>query len=138
MKLYVGVTDNRWFQYLASLHPDEVNFWQPGGKTTFKILQTNDLFLFKLHSPHDYIVGGGFFVKHSFLPISLAWEAFGNKNGTNDYSSFAQAIYMYRKSNRNKEPDPIIGCIILTSPFFFEKDYWIPIPDDWKPSIVVN
>lgn len=136
MKFYVGVTDTDWYNYLANSKPDEVNFWQPGGKQVFKAIDNNDLFLFKLHSPLNYIVGGGLFVRHSFLPVSLAWEAFGDKNGTVDYYSFTNAIYKYRKSNHLSEPDPVIGCIILTSPFFFEKSEWIPIPEDWKPNIV--
>lgn len=136
MKFYIGVTDQNWFQYLAKVQPDELNFWQPGGKQTFKAIQANDLFLFKLHSPNNFIVGGGFFVRHSFLPVSLAWEAFGNKNGTSDYLDFRNAIYKYRKSNFRSEPDPTIGCIILSTPFFFEKRDWIPVPVDWKPNIV--
>ena len=136
MKLFVGVTDTNWYSFLANSRPDEVNFWQPGGRQTFKALEPNDLFLFKLHSPLNYIAGGGFFVRHSFLPVSLAWEAFGNKNGTPDYQSLSNAIYKYRKSDRKSEPDPSIGCIILTSPFFFDRREWIPIPEDWKPNIV--
>ena len=31
MKLWVGVTDKSWFEQLAALAPDEVNFWQPSG-----------------------------------------------------------------------------------------------------------
>ena len=84
--IYVGVTDNHWYDYLANNQPDELNFWQPGGKQAFRALQPYDLFLFKLHSPLNYIAGGGFFVRHAFLPVSLAWEAFGNKNGTPDYN----------------------------------------------------
>ncbi len=38
MKIYVGVTDTTWYNYLAHIKPDEVNFWQPGGKQTFKAL----------------------------------------------------------------------------------------------------
>src|SRR5690554_2930887 len=110
MKYYIGVTDDKWFQYLAKVQPDELNFWQPGGKQTFKAIQANDLFLFKLHSPNNFIVGGGFFVRHSLLPVSLAWEAFGNKNGTSDYVDFRNAIHKYRKSNYRLEPDPTIGC----------------------------
>ncbi len=136
MKIYVGVTDNNWFKYLASIAPNEVNFWRPGDRTRFRALEPNDLFLFKLHSPLNYIVGGGFFVKHSFLPVSLAWETFGNKNGAIDYDTFANSIYKYRKTNRRNEPDPVIGCIILTSPFFFPREHWIPVPEDWKPNIV--
>lgn len=105
MKIYIGITDNNWYNYLANIQPDEVNFWQPGGKQVFKILEPNGLFLFKLHSPLNYIAGGGFFVGHAFLPISLAWEAFENKNGTSDYFSFRQAIYKYRQTDRSTEPD---------------------------------
>jgi putative restriction endonuclease len=136
MKFYIGVTDDNWFQYLAKVQPDELNFWQPGGKQSFKAIQPSDLFLFKLHSPNNFIVGGGFFVRHSFLPVSLAWEAFENKNGTSDYLSFRNAIHKYRKSDFRSEPDPIIGCIILSMPFFFEKKDWFPVPEDWKPNIV--
>lgn len=136
MKLYVAVTDFQWYQYLAKSRPDEVNFWQPGGKQVFKALDTNELFLFKLHSPQNYIVGGGFFVRHSFLPVSLAWEAFGVKNGTEDALSFSNAIHKYRKTDHKSDPDPVIGCIILSSPFFFDESDWIPVPEDWKPNIV--
>ncbi len=34
------------------------------------------------------------------------------------------------------DSDPVIGCIILTAPFFFERSEWIPVPQDWKPNIV--
>ncbi|OPX89010.1 MAG: hypothetical protein A4E52_01126 [Pelotomaculum sp. PtaB.Bin013] len=136
MKLFVGVTDIKWYNYLANNKPDEVNFWQPGGKQVFKAIKTNDLFLFKLHSPLNYIAGGGFFVRHSFLPVSLAWEAFGIKNGAADYYSFQSTIHRYRKTDHKNEPDPVIGCIILTAPFFFDKNEWIPVPEDWKPNIV--
>jgi putative restriction endonuclease len=136
MKIFVGVTDSNWYNYLSSIQPEEVNFWQPGGRQVFKVIETNDLFLFKLHSPLNYIAGGGFFVRHSFLPISLAWDAFGDKNGTTDYFSFSNAIHKYRKSNQRSEPDPVIGCIILNSPFFFDRSDWIPVPEDWKPNIV--
>ena len=81
MKFYVGVTDNKWFEYLARCKPDEVNFWRPGGTGSFQVLSPGAPFLFKLHSPENYIVGGGFFVSHSNLPLSLAWEACGDKNG---------------------------------------------------------
>lgn len=134
MKIYVGITDSNWYNYLSSIQPDELNFWQPGGKQVFKALKPNEIFLFKLHSPLNYIVGGGFFVRHSFLPVSIAWEAFENKNGSVDYYSFRQAIYNRRKTDRNIEPDPQIGCIVLTSPFFFKRSDWIPIPADWNPN----
>lgn len=136
MKIYVGVTDNNWYSFLAQRKPDEVNFWRPSGRTNFRVLKPGELFLFKLHSPLNYIAGGGFFVRHSLLPVSLAWEAFGIKNGTSDYSSFLGSIQKYRRDDPETAYDPTIGCIILASPFFFEREDWIPIPEDWKPNIV--
>jgi putative restriction endonuclease len=66
-------TDFHSFTYLSGTWEiDEVNFWQPGGHQVFRTLSLNERFLFKLHSPRDYIDGGGFFVHSTILPISLA------------------------------------------------------------------
>jgi len=131
MKIYIAVTDNDWFFYLSNLKPDEVNFWQPGGKQAFKVLKPGELLLFKLHSPLNYITGGGFFIKYTKLPISIAWEAFGNKNGVDSLHNFLDKIYKYRKTNPEQDPDPLIGCILLSSPFFFNQSDWIPLPPNW-------
>lgn len=82
VNLYVGITDYDWFQFL-SVQPnaEEVNFWQPGGRINFRALQPGELFLFKLHAPRNFIVGGGVFAHADILPVSIAWEAFGIKNG---------------------------------------------------------
>jgi len=136
LKLYIGITDDDWFFSLKKSNCDEVNFWKPGGKTNFKALDEGDLFLFKLHSPRDYIVGGGFFLKYSILPSSLAWEAFGIANGAKSLFELRNRIYKYRKSNRFTEPDPNIGCIILSMPFYFEENDWIPVPENWSKNIV--
>ncbi|MEX0680807.1 MAG: hypothetical protein WD097_05450 [Balneolales bacterium] len=42
--------------------------------------------MFKLHSPNNFITGGGFFVLHSLLPLTLAWDAFGEKNSRHYYA----------------------------------------------------
>jgi putative restriction endonuclease len=135
MKLWAGVTDNQWFKYLAELRPDEVNFWRPSGGS-FQALKRWDPFLFKLHSPYDYIVGGGFFVRYSPFPLSVAWEVFGQKNGAPDFETFYDQIRRYREPRGTMQPDPNIGCIVLTEPFFFDQTDWIPVPEDWHPSIV--
>lgn len=133
MKIWVGVTDDDWFKFLSLRRPDEVNFWQPGGSREFRSLEPGEPFLFKLHSPRNYIVGGGFFVSYSALPCSLAWEAFGGKNGVNDQAGLLARIRKYRGGT---EPDPIIGCNVLAEPFFFPENAWIPVPSDWSPNIV--
>jgi len=135
MKFYVGITDNKWFEFLASRRPDEVNFWRPGGTGSFQVIPTGAPFLFKLHSPDNFITGGGFFVKHSNLPLSLAWEAFGEKNGAASLESLQALIEQFR-SNKPREHDPIIGCIILANPFFLQRQDWIPAPSSWASSIV--
>lgn len=133
MKFWVGVTDKSWFEFLRERAPDEVNFWQPSGKPVASFLAPGTPFLFKLHSPHNFIVGGGFFVRFSSLPSRLAWDAFGEKNGVESYASLRHRVEQYRGPTTN---DPDIGCNILNSPFLWPEEEWIPIPSSWKPNIV--
>jgi putative restriction endonuclease len=134
VKLYVGVTDRSWFDQLSVQQPDEVNFWRPGGKTPFRALEAGSPFLFKLHSPQNFIVGGGFFVTYSRFPVSVAWLAFQEKNGVRDAWEFRQRVRHYRRDTVS--PDPVVGCIVLTQPFFFRRDEWLPVPEDWHMNIV--
>ena len=137
VNIFVGVTDNDWFDFLSARPVDEVNFWAPSGRTNFRALQPGELFLFKLHAPHNFIVGGGIFSHASLLPLSLAWEAFGEKNGVASLSEMRRRIGRLR---RNDDPriDPTIGCRILTSPFFWPRDQWLPVPESWARNIVVG
>jgi putative restriction endonuclease len=34
--------------------------------------------------------------------------------------------------------DPVIGCRIVTQPFFWPRDLWIKAPDSWSPNIVTG
>jgi putative restriction endonuclease len=133
MKYWVGVTDKDWYEYLRVLAPDEVNFWQPSPRRLAEFLEPGVPFLFKLHAPYNFIVGGGFFVRFSALPARLAWEAFGAKNGVADYAELRRRIERYRGASRE---DPEIGCNILNGPVFFEEKDWIPVPEGWAPNIV--
>ena len=72
MKEFVGVTDNDWFAFLSQQPGiDEVNFWQPGGTGRFRRLNPGEPFLFKLHAPYNFIVGGGFFAHKVILNRNL-------------------------------------------------------------------
>lgn len=135
MKFWIGVTDNKWFEFLSARSPDEVNFWGPSGFGSFQAVQPGSLFLFKLHSPDNFIAGGGIFIKHSTLPLSLAWDAFGEKNGANSQEALRLLIEKFRPK-KPADHDPIIGCTILSNPFFFRKEEWIPAPADWARNIV--
>jgi putative restriction endonuclease len=134
MKIWVGVTDEQWFNQLSLLKPDEVNFWQPSGGRKFAALASGEPFLFKLHSPKNFIVGGGHFIRHSPLPASLAWDAFGEKNGVASYRELLSRVRRYRKEDDSV--DPVIGCNVLAEPFFFAREQWIPVPISWAPNIV--
>lgn len=135
MKLYVGVTDNEWYRFLSQLpNVDEVNFWQPGGSSQFRALQPGELFLFKLHSPENFIAGGGFFTHSSLLPLSWAWDSFGEKNGAATFEKMRSKIVRYRTSTDPIE-DFTIGCIILQHPFFLARSDWILIPRDFPLNI---
>jgi putative restriction endonuclease len=134
MKFYLGNTDFEWYSYLSQINPEDVNFWQPGGQTNFKVIAPGAPFLFKLKSPYNSIAGVGFFSSHTFLPISVAWDAFGNRNGCENFEELKAMIFSYRKSSL--EVNPTIGCIVLTNPIFFAKEDWIDPPIDWAKSIV--
>ena len=133
MKFWLGVTDNNWFSFQESNKFDELNFWQPSGTPPFKNAEQGMPFLFKLKRPNDHIVGGGFYVTYSSLPLSLAWEAFGQKNGAVNLRQLRSLIDPKAKSTTR---DPIIGCTIVADPFFFRKEDWIPTPDSFATNIV--
>lgn len=133
MKIYLGLTEDSWYENLKEESFDEVNFWRPNISRKFRALDTNEMFLFKLHSPSQAIVGGGFFVRYSLLPSFLAWDIFGPKNGVKSLKELDRQIIDYSKS-RGEEPDMKIGSIILSEPFFFQKGDWIDPPSDWDPN----
>ena len=47
-----------------------------------------------------------------------------------------ERIYKYRKTDSIAEPDPEIGCVILSSVFYFDEGDEIPVPEDWSSKIV--
>ncbi len=136
MKAYVGVTDYDWFRFLKSGDVEEVNFWQPSGSNHFRALDQGELFLFKLHSPRNFIVGGGFFAHFSIIPHRTAWEFFGVANGAGSFQEMETRIGKYRRVVPDARSSFDIGCILLAQPFFLDEELWIPVPEDWKPNIV--
>ncbi len=135
MKFYTGVTDNRWFNHLSAIpNIDEVNFWHPNGRPPFNSAEEGTPFLFKLKSPNHHIGGGGFLIKYESLPIRLAWEAFGEKNGASTFEAFSNLIFSARGREADQTRD--VGCSILGEPFFFHRNDWIPMADDFAGSVV--
>jgi len=126
MNLFLAVTDNDWFRFLRSRSPlEEVNFWRPGGAAGFRALHPGEPLLFKLHAPENFVVGGGFFAHFSRqVPVSLAWEAFGEANGAPSFAEMRRRIEKYRRIQPAPHEDYRIGCILLSQPFFFDESEW--------------
>ena len=127
MKLYAGITDTNWYNYLSRINPDDVNFWQPGGFSSFRVLKEPEPFLFKLRSPIHAIAGVGFFSSYTSLPLNMAWDVFKQHNGCETFQELKTRILSYRKDKENI--NPTIGCIVLNNPIFFRKLDWIPADD---------
>jgi putative restriction endonuclease len=138
-RAFVAVTDTSWFEFLTKLDSvDEVNFWQPGGGRNFRALDLGQPLLFKLRYPVNAIVGGGFFAHFSRMPVSLAWEAFGEKNGTRSFAAMRESIVRLRRGVDDPRGDYDIGCIILAEPFFLSREHWVPAPPDFAANTVVG
>lgn len=136
MKFYLGVTDYEWYSFLSKNVNEDINFWQPGGNSSFKIISPGAPFLFKLKNPYNAIAGIGFFSSHSILPLNVAWNIFEQRNGVESFFKFKQKIINYRNVNNPYTQNPNIGCIVLTDPIFFDRNDWIDVPLSWNRSIV--
>ena len=135
MKLYVGITDGDWFRFLRARNADEMNFWRPHGGNNFGAINPGELFLFKSRYPENRIVGGAYFVRHTTLPLDLAWEVFREANGVESLDAFRRKISSIRCDD---ERNPTIGCTVLTQPFYLRNEEFLPAPTDWGRSIVTG
>lgn len=118
---------------LAEWDFDEANFWQSSAKSLFANPEVGMPFLFKLKRPCNHIAGGGFFVANSVLPLSLAWDIFGEKNGASSVNEPRELIGPHLAGDR-RAPD--IGCTVLSNPFLIDGFSWMNHPPDWSSNIV--
>jgi putative restriction endonuclease len=135
MKLYVGITDRDWFRFLRARRAIEMNFWRPRSTNDFGAIQPGELFLFKTRFPENKIVGGAFLVRHTTLPLDLAWSTFAEANGVSSLADFRAKISSIRG---DLEKNPTIGCTILTQPFYLEEHSFFDPPSDWASNIVTG
>ena len=135
MKLYVGITDRDWFRFLRARNAVEMNFWRPRSTSDFGAIQPGELFLFKTRYPENKIVGGAFLVRHTTLPLDLAWSTFGEANGVLSLADFRTKISSIRG---DLEKNPTIGCTILTQPFYLEDHAFFAPPLEWALNIVTG
>jgi putative restriction endonuclease len=132
-RAFVAVTDSDWFRLLSSESGlDEINFWQPS--PTGVRAEVGTPWLFKLRTPMDVVVGGGFFTYYTVMPATIAWDTFGRANGVDSLEDFLSRLSRLKRSSVQRAEN--IGCIVLSSPFFLPREQWVPIPSDWAKNIV--
>jgi putative restriction endonuclease len=135
MRIFVAITDQDWFDlHTSRAHVEEVNFWRPSPTANFKALQPGELMLFKLHSPLNFIAGGGFYTRFLHLPLSLAWDSFGEANGVTSIDEMRKRIGRYRHVEFAPHENPNVGCIMLGETFFWPRELWIPSPPEFSLS----
>lgn len=132
-RAFVAVTDTDWYRLLSSeTGLDEVNFWQPS--PTGVRADPGTPWLFKLRTPMDYIVGGGFFTYYTVMPATIAWDTFGRANGVDSLETFLLRLSRLKRAAVQRHEN--VGCVVLSSPFFLPQERWVPAPSDWAKNIV--
>ena len=121
---FIANTDFGWFSHF--LHraepPDEVDFWQPSPHG-FRAIPPGAPFFFRLGAPHKAIVGFGFVARYERVPAWLAWESFGDKNGTDTFAEMAartrgdSAVVREAPSSLAPGPTPVgaAGAVVVLS-----------------------
>ena len=134
---YVGVTDRDWYHFLAArpeLH--EANFWRPYGNRVFKALTPGEPFIFKTKAPDNQLVGGGIYEGFVALPISRAWEFFGEGNGVSNVNQLLARIRSITGESLESIGDREIGCVLLRDLHFFPPSSQFPAPSSFAPNTV--
>jgi len=137
---FIANTDFGWFSHF--LHraqpPDEVDFWQPSPHG-FRAIPPGAPFFFRLGAPHKAIAGYGFFARYERVPVWLAWESFGDLNGTDTFAEMTARIEAIRRRTGSallaRPQDYEVGCIMISQPVFFARDDWVADHADWHPRI---
>lgn len=134
MRFWLGVTDNRWYDFISNRSLREVNFWQPSPRPPFSSLPEGTWFFFKLKRPNNDIAGGGRFVSYTNLPVSMAWDIFGEQNGAPSLAAFAGLI----ADNAHGAVDFTreIGCTILTDVFYLPASSWVNARGFFPPNLM--
>lgn len=132
----IGLTDHDWFTFLRE-GPiyGEVNFWTP---TPWGVssLRDGDHFYFLLKAPVRKVSGFGRFAAYEEMPASEAWNRYGLATGVTDLTNLVARTMKYvGKHNPSlaTDADPVIGCIVLREPVFFDDDDFFAPEDRGAP-----
>jgi putative restriction endonuclease len=114
---------------------DEVNFWRPLARS-YRASELGSPFFFRLKAPIHAIAGFGFFAGTYSLPVRLAWDVFGEKNGDPTYERFLARIAGYRKGKADGAQP--LTCVVLRNAVFLGPEDWIHwhTAEEWRRQIV--
>ncbi|MBN9492886.1 HNH endonuclease [bacterium] len=140
----VANTDQRWFRHFrgqsnyAAVEVDEVNFWRPFAQQEFRALLPGHPFFFRLKAPIAAIAGFGFFAVEHAVPVPVAWDLFGEKNGTTSPEDFVQRIDKFR--SRPGTADRVnakLSCLVLRDAVFLPESAWVSWQrnEGWSPRV---
>jgi putative restriction endonuclease len=137
MKLWLAVTQDQWFKFVASKNlGGEINFWKPSCRR-FLCLKAGEPFLFKMHDPDARIAGIAKFVRYEVMPTNEAWRIYGERNGYRDEYEFRSAVSHLQENFGGGGSS--VGCIILDSFLKFPAGASLNAYDfGWNKNIVVG
>lgn len=113
MVFSIGVTDQRWFEYLRShSHGKTVNFWTPTPwKPSAALVGTRWYFMIK--APVRKIGGYGIFLRYEEQTFADAWARYGPGNGCESQEELERRVNSFRKARASTNATKSIGCIEL-------------------------
>lgn len=135
---FIANTDFDWFSHFLRrpAPPEEVNFWQPSAHG-FRAIAPGAPFFFRLGAPRRAIAGYGFFARYEPVPAWLAWESFGDLNGTRTFDQMTARIEAIRQRTGSillpRPHNYEVGCIMISQPVFFSPDDWVSDHAEWHP-----
>lgn len=139
-KGYIGVTDNKWAEFIRDNNLVNVNFWRK--KSSFKAIKEGEIFFFlkknnnneKKEKLERKLVGYGIFDKFEVLSVEKAWRKYGIGNGCINIEQFSDKINSIYDVQGNEIE---IGNIVLSGVTMFQNPIYLSELDiEFDKSIV--
>ncbi len=126
---YIAVTNLDWFRALSLRARggvlDEVNFWSPMARRSFKQIEPGAPLFFRLGAPTHRIAGYAFEAHFALLTFEQAWSAFEGKNGFEDRLDFFEWGAHNRGLGLLEVASAPLACTILREAVFWPEQRWI-------------
>ena len=135
VSLYIGNTDNDWFDFLAA-EPDltEINFWQPSDKLFIAFNQANCL----LSGSRAHVIKSA---DSEFSAVRRYCHSKWRGKRSVDPTELRHMIHSANQSLSigkilQSVLRPISGARAFVQPLFLTPDLWLDLPASWSANIV--